>query len=235
MRRARRVRRALPLLGALAAALPLAVAIHAHAAIAESLTPRQVIQQTADEVLAVLARKELPLEERRALIQEIADSRFDAETISRLVLARHWRRFTPAQRETFIAEMKRHIVVNYGDRIDRYDQEGVEVLGERPEARGDVTVRTRITGGDGDGLAVDYRLRQREGRWYVIDVVVEGVSVLKSYRSQFQEILASGSPEQLLQQLREKNDAAAAAANSPASREAEEQSNPPDVAEPAAS
>ena len=145
------------------------------------------------------------------MIEEIAYRRFDVETMSRLVLARHWRRFNPSQRETFIEEMKRHLVVNYGDRLDRYDQQGVEIRGERPEARGDVTVRTRIVGGEGDPLPVDYRLRRRDGGpWMVIDVIVEGVSVLKSYRSQFQEILGNGTPEGLLQRLREKNDAAAA-------------------------
>jgi phospholipid transport system substrate-binding protein len=167
-----------------------------------------VVRVTADEVLGVLAQKELPADDRRRRLEEIAQHRFDVKTISQLILARHWRRFTPDQREEFVFEFKRYIAANYGDSLNDYDDEVVEVLGERPEARGDYTVRTRIIGDGFKPVAVDYRMRKKADRWQVIDVVIEGVSFLKSFRSQFQEILSQGKPEGLLRQLREKNDEA---------------------------
>ena len=78
------------------------------------------------------------------------------------------------------------------------------LLGERKEPLGDVTVQSQIVGKTGE-VKADYRLRQRDATWYVIDVTVEGVSIVSSYRTQFQEIIGQGGPSQLLAQLRAKN------------------------------
>ena len=132
-------------------------------------------------------------------------SRFDMRTMSRLILARNWKRFSDEQREEYVREFKRYLANNYGSRIDRYDQEEVEILGERQEPRGDVTVRTRIVGGDFENATVDYRMRKRGGSWKIIDVIIEGISLVSNFRDQFKAVLARGGPEHLLEQLREKN------------------------------
>ena len=81
----------------------------------------------------------------------------------------------------------------------------VEVVGARVESRGDVTVLTRIIGGQADGIEMHYRLREREERWRMIDVVIEGVSLVSSFRSQFKEVVSQGGPELLLERLKDKN------------------------------
>jgi phospholipid transport system substrate-binding protein len=189
----------------LAPALLLAWAAAALAAGDETQQARAVVEDTVAEVLAVLREADLSTQERQDRIEAIALERFDFDTISRLVLARNWRRFTPEQREEFEAEFKTYLSESYGGRIERYEQESVEFLGERLEPRGDVTVRTRIVGGQADGVVVDYRLRERGGRWLVIDAVLEGVSLVSSFRSQFQEVISQSGPEGLLEKLREKN------------------------------
>jgi phospholipid transport system substrate-binding protein len=163
-------------------------------------------------VIEVLANKTESEDQRRQRIEEIAYQRFDFATISQLVLARHWSRFTPEQREEFVEQFKIQLSKNYGTRIMRYDQQQVEIVGQRVEPRGDVTVGTRIKGGSADGVEVDYRLRRlgEDRPWLVIDVIVEGVSLVSNYRSQFSEILGHGSPADLLRQLREKNAASPA-------------------------
>jgi phospholipid transport system substrate-binding protein len=138
-------------------------------------------------------------------IEEITYDRFDFATISRLVLARRWKSLSSEQREEFVEQFKIQLSRSYGTRITRYEQEQVAILGSRVEPRGDVTVSTRIKGGTADGIGVDYRLRRRDGPWLVIDVIIEGVSLVSSYRSQFKEILGHDGPEELLKQLREKN------------------------------
>jgi phospholipid transport system substrate-binding protein len=165
----------------------------------------RIVRETVDQVLEVLARKDLSTETRVEQIEEIAYQRFDFATISRLVLARSWKEFTPEQREEFLAQFKLMLSRSYGTRINRYEQEEVAILGHRVEPRGDVTVKTRIEGGTADGIEVDYRLRKKEGPWLVIDVIIEGVSLVSSYRSQFKEILGHGGPGDLLEELREKN------------------------------
>jgi phospholipid transport system substrate-binding protein len=166
---------------------------------------RAVVERTVSEVLEILAQKDWSTEARVSKIEEIAYQRFDFGTISRLVLARNYKKFSQAQRGEFEQEFKAYLSRSYGSRVDRYEQEKVEIAGERLEARGDVTVRTRIVGGQADGIEIHYRLREREGTWRVIDVVIEGVSLVSSYRSQFQELMGRGGPEHLLERLRAKN------------------------------
>ena len=79
------------------------------------------------------------------------------------------------------------------------------ITGSRDENGGDTTVKTKILrGGPGD-ILVDYRMRQTAGTWKIIDVIIEGVSLVSNFRSQFQDVVASGGPERLLSLLRDKN------------------------------
>lgn len=166
---------------------------------------RAVIAQTVEEVLAVLRDKSASTEDRIRSIEEIVYGRFDLYVMSRLVLARNWKRFSEEQKAEYVEEFKRYLTNSYGSRIERYDQQRVEIIGERKEPRGDVVVRTKIVGGEFEGTLVDYRLRNQTGDWRVIDVVIEGISMVSNYRDQFKSIVSGGGPERLLEKLREKN------------------------------
>lgn len=79
------------------------------------------------------------------------------------------------------------------------------MLGEQPEPRGDVTVKTKVVGGENDGALVDYRMRQEDGSWKIIDVVIEGISLVANFRDQFRDVMGREGPSALLGKLREKN------------------------------
>ena len=172
---------------------------------AASPGPREVIRQTVDEVVAILQDPALDDQERRKRIEALAYERFQFDTVSRLVLGRDWRRFTEPQRQEFMEEFRTLLSRSYGERINRYEQENVEILKVRDEPRGDVTVVTRIQGGAADGIEIAYRMRKRDESWGVIDVTVEGTGLVSNYRSQFKELLGNGSPDDLLKLLRKKN------------------------------
>ena len=173
--------------------------------VAAEQSPRDVVQSTSDEVLAVLAEKDLSKQERRDKVRAIVLRSMDFETLSRLVLARNWSRFTPAQQQEFMQEFQEHLATIYGRRLDDYRNEKVEVVGDRREPNGDSTVQTKILrGGGSNDIQVDYRLRESNGQWKVIDFIVEEISMVANFRSQFQDIVASGGPEKLLQLLKEK-------------------------------
>jgi len=167
--------------------------------------PRDVVARTVDDVLAILKDASLTPDARRERIVEIAYERFDFPTMSKLVLAKYWKRFDAAQREEFMKEFKDFLAHRYGDRIDRYEQEKVEIVGERSASGGDAVVATKIHRPKAESVAVEYRLRSREGAWRVIDVKIEGISLVSNYRDQFHEVLSHGGPEKLLAQLRERN------------------------------
>jgi len=190
-------------LGVIAAS---AIGVAAGAA-ADGTSPREVVIATTDGVIAVLKDKSLSPDAKREKIEAIVYANVDFDTLSKLVLARNWKTLTPAQQRDFETEFKRHLSVTYGRNIDNYRNEGVVVTGEREEARGDRTVQTKVVRGEGgsDDINVDYRLRPKDGRWYIIDVIVEGVSLVANFRSQFQDIIAGGSAATLIDLLREKN------------------------------
>jgi phospholipid transport system substrate-binding protein len=169
-------------------------------------TPSQVVDGLASQVLPILQDKNLSADQKRERIEQIVYQAMDFHTLSKLVLARNWSKFSPAQQTAFVEEFKRHLSVTYGRNIENYNNEQVKILGERKAARGDVIVMSKILrGGSSADIVVDYRLRQRDGQWKIIDVVVEGVSLLSNFRSQFQDIVANGGPNKLITLLKEKN------------------------------
>ena len=166
---------------------------------------REVMQETIDQVMAVLQEAALSEDERIERIKKIVQVRFDFDRMSRLVLARNYRKLTEQERADFLVEFKQHLTVTYGKGLKDYSGESVAVNQSRLESNGDVTVKSRIKGGSADGVKIDYRLRERDGSWYVIDVIIESMSLVSNFRSQIQEIVSSKGTKQLIQILREKN------------------------------
>lgn len=167
--------------------------------------PRSVAQDTLNQVIAVLGKKDATSAVRVAEIEQIVFVVFDFPTMSKLVLARNWRRFSESQRKEFVREFKLYLSRTYGGRLDRYSDTGIEVYGARIEPRGDVTVFSRVVGGEFDGIEMNYRMRERKGKWKVIDVIVENVSLVSNFRSQFGEVISRGGPESLFAKMQEKN------------------------------
>ena len=165
---------------------------------------RATMQKTVDDVLVILGDKSLPLQTKRDRIQAIAYERFDFETMSKLVLKRDWKKFDAAQQQDFVVEFREHLSARYGENLGRYENEKVEVTSHHAETNKDVSVKTVIRGGKFDGTPVDYRLRN-SSQWRVIDVVIENVSLVSSFRTQFADVLAKSGPTGVLAKLKERN------------------------------
>ncbi len=190
-------RRALAVVGLLACLAPVA-----HA----GESPRALVEKMTQQAVDILGNRSLSSDEKRHRIEDLAYANIDFDTMSRLVLARNWSRLSPAQQEEFVKLFREHLALTYGRNIESYNNEKVEVVGERDEGRGDWSVKTKILRGGGSAdVLVDYRLRQENDAWRIIDVVIERVSLVANFRSQFQEIMSDGGPTKLLEVLREKN------------------------------
>jgi len=189
---------------------PLLVGLLACAAILSPPTraadsPRTVVDATTSSVIATLADTSLSVPEKRRRVEEIVYARVDFDTLSRLVLGQGWNHLNEEQRGEFEREFKQNISATYGRNVESYENERVTIIGDRQEPRGDWTVRTKIVRHGSDDISVDYRLRETDGTWKIIDVTIEGLSLASNFRSQFQEIMANGSIDRLLTILREKN------------------------------
>jgi phospholipid transport system substrate-binding protein len=168
--------------------------------------PKEMVRKLTDEVIAVLQQKGMSADAKREKIRQIVVNYVDFPTMSRLVLARHWNGLTEEQKKAFTEEFKQHLAVTYGKNVESYNNEKVQIIGDRDEGRGDWTVQTKILRPQGGGdILVDYRLRQIDGQEKVIDMVIERVSLVSNYRSQFQDVMANGGIDRLLKLLREKN------------------------------
>jgi phospholipid transport system substrate-binding protein len=167
--------------------------------------PKAVVQRTSDQVLAVLKDGGLSADTKRTKVEAVVLASVDFPSLSKLVLARNWPKFSPGQQQEFIQEFQRHLSATYGKRLDEYRNETVQITGDRQESNGDWTVKSVIArGGGGNDVTVDYRLRQTDGQWKIIDFIIERVSLVANFRAQFQDIVANGGPEKLLTLLKEK-------------------------------
>jgi phospholipid transport system substrate-binding protein len=190
---------------ALAAALVL-VAVTVHP-VGAGETPRATIEALSNKVLDVLRDKGATFQMKRKRIEDLISAEVDWIIMSRLVLGRHWAKFDPGQQEEFVRLFREHLSLTYSKAIESYNDEKLQVQAEREEARGDATVQTKIVrGGHSEDILIDYRLRKNDaGDWKIIDFIVERVSLVANYRSQFQSVLGNDDPKKLLTMLREKN------------------------------
>jgi len=168
-------------------------------------TPTAVVQATADQVVAVLADKSQTVPQKREKIEEIVSRYFDFATLSKLVLGRNWKALKPEQQTQFVEEFRHHLSVTYGKNVEEYNDEKAVITGDRKEADGDWTVKTKILRPNAQPILVDYRLRKQTDGWMVIDVIIEGTSLVANFRSQFQEIVSREGADHLIDILKEKN------------------------------
>ena len=183
--------------------VPLAIAADGDDALVAE--PTKIIDEAAQKIVAVLARTGEPAEVRIGEIEEIAYEIFDFTTMSKLVLARNWRKLDKEKRAEFVREFRTHLSRTYGTRLDNFSDIGVDVYGAQVEVRNDVTVKSRVVGGQFDGSELAYRMRDRKEEWKIIDVVIEGVSLVSNYRSQFATVLNGGTIDDLITKLKDKN------------------------------
>jgi len=140
---------------------------------------------------------------RQAVWNAIKDV-FDYYEISRRSLARNWKKFSPDQKKEFTRVFTEFLKSNYLNRLKgEYDDATITYGGQELVSETKATVKTTFKRQTVE-VAVDYRMRLRNNHWRIYDVYIEGVSMIKNYRSQFNEILAKESPDQLIDRLNKK-------------------------------
>jgi len=173
---------------------------------ASPATARGVIENVVRDALAILRDPKLSVEEKRQRVEQIAYDNMSFDVMSRLSLGRYYRDLTEPQRAQYADAFKQHVTNTYRHTTDHYTDEDVKILADRKEQDGDWTVPTQIVDSTGKQVAkVDYRLRATDNQWKVIDLTIDGVSLVANFRSQFQAIMTNGGIDKLLKLLREKN------------------------------
>ena len=169
-------------------------------------SPTEVVRATLTEVFRILEDPKLKdpdkLMPRRRLLEQVIGERFDYAEMSKRALAANWTPLTNDQRAEFVELFKAFLSDRYAGKIEGYSGERTEYLSERQEGAY-AEVRTRLVSSKTE-IPMDYRMSNKAGRWYAYDIIADGVSLVKNYRSQFDKIIHSDSYEELVKRLRDR-------------------------------
>jgi phospholipid transport system substrate-binding protein len=174
---------------------------------APAMTPTETVQRQVDQAVQTLTR--IPrgaadaTELRRAGIRRAADELFDFTEMSRRALGRHWDDRTVAERAEFVRVYTELMARAYLGKIDQYAGEAISYVGERVD-RGQASVQSRVVTAKKSEVPIEYRLHKVGDRWAAYDVFVDNVSLVSTYRSQFDRIIQTGSFADLMKRLRAK-------------------------------
>jgi len=159
------------------------------------------------EAIAVLSDESMPEETRQRHFREMLARELDIPLLARYMLGRYWKSASPEARQAYEDAFAEYVLVRYTTLLGGAREiEGFEVVGATAAENGDVLVETRIRRGDAEPVTTAWRMRHRNGRFIVIDLVVEGVSMAQTQRQEFASILRSngGRVEDLITVLKKK-------------------------------
>jgi phospholipid transport system substrate-binding protein len=171
--------------------------------------PTDQLRTQIDRVIKTLEdpalQKEGRVLERRKAVRKIAEEIFDFGETAKRSLARHWQTRSPAEREEFVGLFADLLERSYMSKVELFNGERITYTGETID--GDLAlVRTRIITKQGTEIPVDYRLHKKNDKWLVYDVIIEGVSLIANYRTQFNKIIQTSSYEELVKKMKTKQE-----------------------------
>ena len=176
-------------------------------------TPDALVKQTADEVLTIIKNdKDIQSGNQQklfAVVEEKILPNFDFDRVCRMVLGKNWKIATPDQQAGFQKEFRSLLLRTYTSALGKYKDQVIEYKPFRLDAGAqNVSVKTQILQPGGQPVQVDYSLVKAASGWKVFDIVIEGVSLVTNYRSQFSNEIRQNGLDSLIKKLADKNKAA---------------------------
>ncbi|MBT6391971.1 MAG: ABC transporter substrate-binding protein [Nitrosomonadales bacterium] len=175
-----------------------------------NIGPDELVRKTADDVISIIKQdKDIQAGDTNK-IYKLAEEKilpnFDFERISRLVLGKAWRTATDDQKTQFKYEFKNLLLRTYAVALSKYKDQKIEYKPLRMKPTDEiVTVKTEIIQSGAQPIDVDYALAKQDNGWLVIDIIIEGVSLVTNYRSQFASEIKRNGMDSLIKELANKN------------------------------
>jgi phospholipid transport system substrate-binding protein len=169
--------------------------------------PTDLVRQITDQVLKILEDPQFQAPNRHAEREErlhkIAEQVFDWQEMARRALAVHWRERAPQEQQEFVRLFRDLVEGTYINRLESSIQEKGEIqyVGEQVDGSR-AAVKTNVVTRRNQQVPIEYRLQKADGRWLIYDVLVEGISLVNNYRSQFNRIITSSSYNDLVQKMK---------------------------------
>jgi phospholipid transport system substrate-binding protein len=186
--------------------LTLTLILMGMAGLAAAAAPTDAVKGTVDQVIKLLSNPALkdPGQKNRILqqVRQVVDRRFDYEEMAKRSLP-NWNQLSSSQRREFVALFSELLATSYADKVAKYSGEKVTYAGDRVE--GDLSEVKTLLLRSNDRIPINYRLINKS-QWMVYDVVIEGVSLVNNYRSQFARVIGESSYAELVRRLQAKVD-----------------------------
>ena len=188
----------------------LCVLSFASANVYSNIGPDELVRKTADDVISTIKQdKDIQAGDTNK-IYKLAEEKilpnFDFERISRLVLGKAWRKATDKQKTEFKYEFKNLLLRTYAVALSKYKDQKIEYKPLRMKPTDEIVkVKTEIIQSGGQPIDVDYALAKKDDGWLVIDIIIEGVSLVTNYRSQFASEIKKNGMDSLIIELAKKN------------------------------
>lgn len=173
---------------------------------ASKLGPQELVSKVANDTLKDLDANRAEYAKNKGKVRELVDRNmlpyFDTAYSAQLVLAKHWRTATPEQRKRFVEAFYQSLLQNYGEALLEFTPDRLKILPfQGNPADKEATVRTEIRRDNGSRVPVNYSLRQTGNGWKAYDVQIEGVSYVKSFRTDFGAEIQQKGLEAVIQRL----------------------------------
>ncbi len=173
--------------------------------------PLALVQETTDKVLAKVKDRKAELNETPskifALVEDDVLPHFDFVRMSRLVLGKHWRKASDAQKDAFTEEFRETLVRTYAIALLNYSVQTIKYLPmHEHEDATQVTVNTEVREEGAPPIPISYRLHLLEGHWKVFDVKIDGISLVSNYRTGFSNQIRRRGLDNLIKKLKQKNE-----------------------------
>ncbi len=168
--------------------------------------PMETVREDAQKVLEVLRDQNMTEEAKKEKLREYYRQMIDQVEFARRSLGPYWSKLTPEQQQEFTQLYRQLLEKAYADRIFSFDYTNAKIVVSKETmlSQNRAEVRTKSITPSGKEIAVTYRLILKDDGWRVYDVVIENVSLVQNYRSQFNAILAKNTPDQMLEILKNK-------------------------------
>lgn len=189
----------------MATLLPLVAVVRP--ALADAAAAQAFIAGLGDEVVAILTNSSLSNQEQLADLKTLLDDNTDLDLVARLVLGRYWRTASEADRKEYVGLFRKILTNTLAARLGDYEGQTFEVVGNNELNERDTAVQTRINRLNGaPPLSVDWRVRQSDGNYAIIDVVAEGVSLVVSQRNEVGSIVERDGMPGLIEAMRKRSE-----------------------------
>jgi len=174
---------------------------------ASSVEASKYVESLGTQTIIVIANKKLGKPQKQAGLEKIFSDNVDIPWVGRFVMGRFWKQASPEQQTRYLTEYRKFIITHYASRFAEYSGGKFIISNSRNDGENEFTVSMQLITGDGSAepVLIDYRVRDDKGGFKIFDVIVEGVSLITTQRSEFNAILSNKGIDQLISKLANKS------------------------------